>query len=242
MADHPEWWALLLSASAWLVMVGHGHASHAWALCLSPSPGERRGFIDNLQGAWRTGALSAPLLAWATMTLAMMPPLAIPPIRHVAARSFMTRRDRAIAGFLAGMLGIWLLVGVVALTILGGLPVALLSDPKAAAAAFLIASAWQLTPMKRAALARCHRTVPLAATGWRADRDCLRYGFTHGLDCVASCWAIMLAMAVGPHGPTIGLGIQLTALREQWSARPGPGMSALLFAAFALLLLVPSPL
>lgn len=230
---------MLVSASAWLVMVGHGHADHAWALCLSSSsPTEWRGFIDNLHVAWRSGALSALLAAWAVMTLAMMPLLAVPPIRHVAARSFATRRDRAIAGFLAGMLGVWLLAGGVALMTLGVMLGARLSDPKAAAAAFLIASAWQLTPMKRAALARCHRTLPLAATGWRADRDCLRYGFTHGLDCVASCWAIMLAMAIGPHGPVVGLGIQLTALLEQWSTGPGPGVTALLFAAFALLMLV----
>lgn len=244
-AEHPEWWALLLSAAAWLVMAGDGHAAHggahAWALCLAPAPGEHRGFIDNLQAAWRTGALSAVLLAWATMTVAMMPPLAVPPIRHVAARSFAMRRDRAIGGFLAGMLGVWLLAGLVALTALGGLPVALLSDKRAAAAAFLVASAWQLTPMKRAALLRCHRIVPLAATGWCADRDCLRYGVIHGVDCVASCWAMMLAMAVGTHGPMVGLGILLVALHEQWSARARPAMSAVLLAAVALLILARSP-
>lgn len=248
-AEHPEWWALLLSAAAWFVMAGDGHAAHdaahgaadVWALCLASAPGEHRGFIDNLQAAWRTGALSAVLLAWATMTLAMMPPLAVPPIRHVAARSFATRRDRAIGGFLAGMLGVWLLAGLVALTALGGLPVALLSDPRAAAAAFLVASAWQLTPMKRAALLRCHRIVPLAATGWRADRDCLRYGVTHGVDCVASCWAMMLAMAVGAHGPMIGLGILLVAMHEQWSARARPAMSAGLLAGVALLMLARLP-
>ena len=239
-AGHPEWWALLLSAAAWLLLVGDGHSSHGWALCLASGPGERRGFIDNLQAAWRTGGLCMLMLAWATMTLAMMPLLAVPMIRHVAARSFATRRDRAIAGFLAGLLGLWLLVGGLALTALGGLPATLLSDPKTAAAAFLVAAAWQLTPMKRTALRRCHRTMPLAATGWRADRDCLHYGVTHGVDCIASCWAVMLAMAVGPHSPVIGLSIQVIAIREQWSARAGVGVAAAMFAGFALLMLMRS--
>lgn len=239
-AAHPEWWALLLSVAAWAVMLGDVYRVHGWALCLASAPGEQRGFVDNLQTAWRTGALTAVLLSWGVMTLAMMPVLAVPPIRYVAARTFVTRRHRAIAGFLAGMLGVWLLVGLAALTTLGALPAALSSDPKAAAAAFLLAAAWQLTPMKRSALARCHRTLPLAATGWPADRDCLRYGLAHGLDCVASCWAIMLAMAVGPHSPVIGLGILVIALREQWSARTAVGMPALLFAGFALLLLLRS--
>ena len=109
----------MLSLAAWLVVVGDGHSAHGWTLCLASGPGERRGFIANLQAAWSTGAQSTLLLAWATMILAMMPPLAVPMIRHVAARSFAPRRDRAIVGFLTGMLGLWLLVGLVALTAAG---------------------------------------------------------------------------------------------------------------------------
>jgi hypothetical protein len=50
----------------------------------------------------------------------------------------------------------------------------------------------------------------------------------------------MLAMAVGPHSPVIGLSIQVIAIREQWSARAGVGVSAAMFAGFALLMLMRS--
>jgi predicted metal-binding membrane protein len=177
------------------------------------------------------------LFGWGIMTLAMMPPLAIPLIRHVATRSFVVRRNRAITAFLAGVLVVWLLAGLVALTLLGGAPATLFGWPGLAAAAFLFAAVWQLAPMKRAALARCHRTVPLGATGWRADWDCLRYGLTHGLNCVTSCWAAMFAVILASGGPMLCLAVQLVALVERRSLRPRPGLSALALLACALVTL-----
>jgi predicted metal-binding membrane protein len=232
-AVYPEWWALALSVGAWAVMLTHGHASQGWALCLSRSPDA--GVLDRLQDAWQTGALGGVLLGWVAMTLAMMPPLAIPLIRHVAARSFAVRRNRAIAGFLGGMVGLWLVIGFAALTVLGGVSGTLLTDPRVVAVGFLIAAAWQLAPMKRAALLRCHRTVPLSAMGWRADRDCIRYGLSHGLDCVASCWAMML---LALSGPVAGIAVQFIALAEQRARRPRLVLSAMAFVAYALVMLL----
>src|ERR1700722_6469024 len=107
-------------------MLAHRHESHGWALCLTSSGS---GFTANLLIAWRSGPLSDLLFGWGIMTLAMMPPLAIPLIRHVATRSFVVRRNRAIATFLAGVLVVWLLAGLVALTLLGGAPATLFGWP-----------------------------------------------------------------------------------------------------------------
>jgi predicted metal-binding membrane protein len=229
---HPEWWALTVSLAAWAVMLGPGPVSGLWPLCLSPAPDRGVGFLDTLHGAWRSGALTGMLFGWVMMTLAMMPPLAVSQIRHVAVRSFATRRNRAVAAFLGGMAGVWLLIGVIGMMVLGGAPVALSGHPEVAAAA------WQLGPMKRAALLRCHRTVPLAAAGWRANWDCLRYGLTHGLGCVGSCWALMLAMTLASHRPVAGLCIQVVALAERRSRRPRFELSALALGICALMSLV----
>jgi hypothetical protein len=57
--------------------------------------------------------------------------------------------------------------------------------PRAVAVFALVGAAgWQLTPGKRRALYACHRAAPLAAAGWRADRDCVSYGLSIGSSCV----------------------------------------------------------
>ncbi len=241
-ADHPEWWAVAFSGAAWVVMLAHGQALHGWMLCASPPLNFGQGFVDNVRGAWRSGALSGPLFGWGLMTVAMMPPLAIPRIRHGASRSFAARRDRAIAAFLAGMLARWLLVGLVALPALASVPAILFGVPKVVAAGLLIAAAWQLAPIKRAALARCHRTIPLSAVGWRADRDCFRFGLTYGLNCLASCWALMLVMALASHGPLVSLCGQFVALTERRARRPRFAVSAMALAACAPFFLIGLPL
>jgi len=168
----------------------------------------------------------------------MMPPPAIPLIRHVAVRSFAVRRRRAVAAFLVGALGVWLLLGFVGLPILAGASLSLFGDPAVAACGFLGAALWQLTPMKRRALLRCHRTFPLTPIGWRADRDCAGYGFAYGRDCVASCWAMMLATVLASHGPVVMLCVQFIALAERQARQPRLLLSALVLTACAALMLV----
>lgn len=133
---------------------------------------------------------------WSLMALAMMLPAALPATAHVAVNSLSRRRGRAVSQFLIAYLAPWLLFGAVVLLILAMLPadraVLLL------AAALAVATAWELSPAKQWALNRCHRTSPLPPRGWRAILGAARYGFLHGGACVASCWPLMLVMAVAP--------------------------------------------
>src|SRR5947207_1798316 len=104
---HPEWWSLALSTIAWVVMVvpfntsgsGLHYHDHA-AMGLVPLSGTGSTYI-------------ATTLQWLIMVVAMMLPLVTGSIRIAAARSVWGRRHRAIAGFLFGYLGVWILAGVI---------------------------------------------------------------------------------------------------------------------------------
>ena len=153
------------------------------------------------------------LVGCALMVVAMVPVLAVPLVRHVSVRSFPGRRDRAVALFLGGSACVWLVAG---LTVVVGL--VCLPPPRwAAVVAFVVAAIWQLTPAKRRALLRCHRTVPFAPLGWRADRDCFLFGVSNGAGCVASCWAMMLATMVAGHDPITMICVQGIAMAERRS-------------------------
>lgn len=52
--------------------------------------------------------------------------------------------------------------------------------------------------MKRTSLRLCHAHPVLAAFGPKAEGDPLRFGATHGIWCVGSCWGIMLVPLLAP--------------------------------------------
>ncbi|HEU4944271.1 MAG TPA: DUF2182 domain-containing protein [Solirubrobacterales bacterium] len=139
-------------------------------------------------------SLAASLPIWALMAGAMMLPTAMPAVRHVAVNSLYWRRRRATLEFIAVYLGIWAVFSVL---VLG---VALSRAPADSALALplvlAVAALWQLTPLKRRALRACHRPRPLPPYGWRATAGVARFGLGNGGACLASCWAMMLTMAV----------------------------------------------
>ena len=173
---HPEYWTVALSLGAWLVLAGRA-VTHA-----------------------HTHGLLAQWSHWLLMTAAMMLPLTTSAVRHTAERSLWPRRHRAILGFLVGYGAVWALAGA---------PLALLASvtrlpgqigwASGAAIGFLLAAAWFLTPWKRLATSLCHRTIPLAPLGWRADRDCLRFGWNSGCYCAFNCWPFMLVCWLSAH-------------------------------------------
>ena len=99
-----------------------------------------------------------------------------------------------------------------------------------AAAGFAFAALWQITPLKRKELQRCHRTTPLSATGWRADRDCAVFGIHYGRHCAGSCWAMMLGCALASHAVAVLACVQLIAMHERDARAPR-------FTAYALALM-----
>jgi len=157
------------------------------------------------------------LLYWLLMVAAMMVAFILNEVRAAAIASLWARRHRAIAGFLLGYFAPWLVLGIVAAALRDGL----WSHTNAAVAlAFVVAAIWQRTSMHARALAACHRRLPLAPIGWRADRDCLRFGGTIGIACVWSCWPLMLACTLSGHALVAMIGGVIVTGLERWSFRP----------------------
>jgi predicted metal-binding membrane protein len=233
---HPEWWVLALSAAAWLGIAWLAGPMATGPLCIAARAGLAGDLAARLSVAWRTGALDQMLGGWTVMALAMVPPLTLPMLRYVAARSFAFRRARALALFLAGLLCPWVAAGVMAIALMTVAPA---PDGRIAALGFAIAAIWELTPFKRRALRRCHRGVPLAAEGWRADRDCFVFGCARGQDCLISCWAMMLAVMLADHTATAILVTQALAFAERRAREPRVERCAVVLAALGALRLVP---
>jgi hypothetical protein len=165
----------------------------------------------------------------------MMFPMALEPVRTTAERSLWRRRHRAIAGFLTAYLGAWMMFGVATALVLSGLRAQAWQQSGAAAAVgFGAALLWQLTPLKRRAALACHRTMPLAPAGWRADRDCLRYGWAVGRWCLVSCWPLMLACLLAGHGLGSMIGVTAIGWAERNAAKSNQGLLCLVIAALAV--------
>lgn len=227
---HPEWWSLSASVGAWLVILApevrsiwettSAHHQYA-AVSLSP---------------WGGAAMADHIRHWLLMVVAMMVPLASQSVRTTAARSLWSRRHRAIAGFLAGYSFPWLLLGILVAVLTEGLAnVGGRFVPLGASVAFLIAAAWQLTTIKRVALTSCHQTRPLAPSGRKADRDCLRYGLRIGRHCMVSCGPMMLACALTGHSvlAMVYTSVLSAAERYGWRADEGRTCAALVALAIA---------
>ena len=212
---HPEWWALMVSAVAWILLI----VPHAIALAGAPDH-------DHHAPASLPGASSVVLDArdWLLMIVAMMFPLSVASIQATAARSLWRRRHRAIAWWLGGYITPWFILGVVVslcTTLLSIEPLA--GSSATAALAFMVAGLWQISSARALSLKRCHRTQPLAPSGWRANCDCVRYGWTTGVYCVATCGVLMVACWLLGHG-ALGLAGMMAgmtiSLAERYMIRP----------------------
>jgi predicted metal-binding membrane protein len=174
--------------------------------------------IATMPHAMHSGGFDVRLAWWAVMCTAMMLPAALPATRHVARNSLSWRRGRAVAAFVTVYLGIWIGFGATALLLWEVAP-----TPTAPfiAALLVLAACWELTPLKRRALLRCHRSVPLAPRGWPATRSLIRFGLRNGGACLASCWALMLVMALVTSGHLLWMA-GLTAIVSAQKLMPKP--------------------
>jgi predicted metal-binding membrane protein len=135
---------------------------------------------------------SSLLAGWALMLVAMMLPTLAAPIGHIVERSFKRRRARSIALFIFGYAAIWMAAGAVLLSARLALNWLVPQSYVPAVVVGVVAVVWQCSPVKQLCLNRNHNHRELAAFGLAADLDALRFGVTHGIWCVGSCWALML--------------------------------------------------
>lgn len=129
---------------------------------------------------------------WASMSAAMMLPAAVPAGHRVALDS-PQGPWRAVLVFAAIYLLAWLAFGVLALYLRA---LAAAGSGVALIAALGLAAAWQLTPYKRRALHACRRGAAPSPQMGESRHDVARFALRSSGSCIASCWAIMLAMAM----------------------------------------------
>ena len=221
-------WIAAASLTGWAMLVALDHGGGLAGLCSAA------GWPARLAGAWRAGLVTGRLGACVAMSFAMVvamtPPLTIGQLRFVARRSFPWRRARAAGLWLVGYLGTWALVAAVMSLVLMVLAPPGRMGVGVAAALGLAASLWQLTPLKRRALAACHRVHPFPAAGRGADAACLASGARIGVACVATCGPVMAAAMASPWPlPALAAAFALS-LWERYARRPRVAAGALALA------------
>lgn len=165
-------------------------------------------------------SLSSPAaltLHWLAMLPAMMAPLIAGSLANLGAFVAPHRRPAAVALFVVGYGGVWTAAGLVLV------PAAFLIGSAAEtsrlpplALSLSIAALWQITSLKRAALALCHRKPATSEGGG------LHYGMATAFGCFGACWALMLApLTVHGEDRTLMALVAIALLIErQLSARP----------------------
>lgn len=223
---HPEWMLALVAVGCWAMLVTLHLRGQVDPMAMDPTAMDHTAMHHAAMDPTAmhhtamhhaagpppagTGGWLAAQGAWLVMTPAMMLPSALPAARHVALNSRWRRRQRGSAVFATAYLAVWLLFGLVAVSVArlvklpegGGWPLA---------AALAVAAGWELTATKRRCLRACHRTVPLPPDGWKANSACARFGLRYGWSCLGACWALMLPMVIAGHASLV-LMVVLTAI------------------------------
>jgi predicted metal-binding membrane protein len=187
----------------------------AWAVLAALDADGASGSLHRHAGVDAWSALARPGIDWTLMSFAMMMPVTLPAVRHVAYNSIASRRSRAMAIYTTSYLLVWLVVGVAAAGVMLMATTAGVSDRWLAILVLATAAAWQLTRTKRRAVLACRQTVPLPPQGWRADVACIRFAALQGRRCAISCWPLMLLMAIVSHSIALTVGIAVVIAAEE---------------------------
>jgi predicted metal-binding membrane protein len=146
--------------------------------------------------------LPGSMIAWVAMMVGMMIPVIAPTVATFGAVSsrLASRREGAVNSlvFLSGYLLAWSLFGLAAAAAQAGLRHILTwPAPVAAAAPWLVAGVYQLTPLKLGCLSKCESPLRLLLADWRPGAaGALRMGLANGLSCLGCCWGLMGLMFV----------------------------------------------
>jgi predicted metal-binding membrane protein len=223
-------WLLAPAAFAWLCLLWLSGGEHTLALCIAPRPTLFDGLVANLAAGFQSVDPVRWGIEWALMIVAMMFPLLVPMVRHVAARSFAARRERSVGLFVASYAMVWLAAAAASSVALvaarAGLQTLHLA-PWAGLICCGVAAQWQVSAAKRRAINRCHGTVALRPWGRDADRDAIGFGMLHGTRCVRSCLPVMLLPLVGGYGLPAMAAIAAILLAERARDRPQYRLSAI---------------
>ncbi len=169
-------WCVAPAMIAWFVFAALSGVTSERSLCLAPRATVTDSLLAYVLAGFATVEPIKMAGEWALMIVAMMCPLVIPQVGHVAARSFADQRNSVAGVFLGGYTAVWFAAAAAASTILISIHALLEFLSLGSVAGLigcLIAATWQISAAKRRALNRCHGTLPLRAFGSAANRDAL---------------------------------------------------------------------
>jgi len=184
-----------------LLLINPGHITTIKHCCISdsgPSAASLRMLLE-------MNPISNLLVGWGLMVVAMMLPKLIIPIQHIYAHSFRRRRILSALLFVFGYIAVWMVAGIIMTSAILALHLLMPDSYIPAIGLGLIAIVWQFSPIKQRFLNLGHDHRTLAAFGWAAYRDALRFGVMHGLWCVGSGWALMLFPMLLPIGHNLAM-------------------------------------
>lgn len=161
-------------------------------------------------------------IVWFLMLVAMMAPTLIMPLWYIRVRSFARRRLRSSALFVFGYAAVWMTLAATVLAATTSLKLLHAQSFWPAATLAMVALVWQTSPAKQRCLNRCHRHGSFAAFGASADVDALRFGISHGVWCVGSCWALMLFPMLLPWGHVAAMAAVSILVFSERLERPTP--------------------
>ncbi|MCL6729503.1 DUF2182 domain-containing protein [Sphingomonas hankyongi] len=177
--------ALLVALSWWFLLSGAG-MDHGMAMPGMAPP-----------------SLSALVLMWWLMMVAMMLPSAAPAVLLYGRVRQMRGGDADVAKswvFLAGYVAVWLLFSFIAASaqhLMAG-PSMTFENPAIVSAILILAGLYQLSPLKGACLRECRTPAQFLSRHWRPGTiGALRLGVLHGAYCVGCCWLLMALLFVG---------------------------------------------
>jgi predicted metal-binding membrane protein len=239
--------ALVASRAQWgLVVLLLALAGIAWWWTVVLMRG-----MDN--GPWTVlGTFGWFLGVWVVMMAAMMFPSVAPTIALYARMSGKWRLRPLV--FTGGYLVTWACAGVVAFLIgigasqvvggelawdRGGRPIA--------GAVLILASCYELTPLKNVCLGKCRSPLATLLGSWRDGwSGALRMGAKNGAWCVGCCWALMASLfALGVMSVTwMAIVAGLIAVEKilPWRRTATYGAAAVLLALGVLVLIAPDAL
>lgn len=231
-------WLLAPSAAAWLALLWLSAGEHSLALCLAPRATLLEGFYANMATGFAAIAPARWAAEWMLMIAAMMFPLLVPMVDHVAARNFATQRERSVGLFLASYALVWLAAAALSSVALVVVRAAFQAMDLAAWTGLIccaLAAAWQLSAAKVRAVNRCHGTVALRPWAPHASRDAIGFGLLHGTRCVRACLPAMALPLAGGHGLGAMAAVFAILLAERARPKPQYRLSAIVLVLLGLL-------
>lgn len=161
-------------------------------------------------GSWNPVDLALLFAMWGAMSLAMMLPSAAPMLlTYAEIADTAARRNVPVVSpivLAGGYLAVWLsfaLLATLAQSVLARYAVIDAAIGPAgrilSAALFVVAGAYQFSPLKQSCLRACQRPFPFFFANWKTTTaGVFGLGLRTGLHCLGCCWAMMLLMfAVG---------------------------------------------